>query len=94
MKHINVIVFYDVSDNKIRNKIVKVLESYGIRMQKSVFQCQVNMKNYIQMKIKLEAIAKYDKDVSVVIAEIEEISKVFYIDGKNAFITKDNDIVI
>lgn len=94
MKLINVIVFYDVSDNKIRNKIVKVLEEYGIRMQKSVFQCQINMKNYIQMKIKLGGISKYEKEVSIVIAEIENTSKVYYLNGKEAFNIKDSDIII
>lgn len=74
--------------------MVKVLESYGIRMQKSVFQCQINLKNYIQMKIKLGAIAKYDKEISIVIAEIENSSKVFYINGEKAFKEIEGNIFV
>ena len=94
MKSVNVIIFYDVSNDKIRNKIVKVLEKYGIRTQKSVFQCQINMRDYIQMKIKLESIVKYDENVQLVIAEIEKPSKVHYLNGEKAFNVNNDDLII
>ena len=33
------IAVYDVSDNKERERVAKVLEGYGIRVQKSSFEC-------------------------------------------------------
>lgn len=33
-----VLVIYDVSDNKRRNRLVKCLEQYAVRVQKSAFQ--------------------------------------------------------
>ena len=34
----NVLVIYDVSDTKRRNRLVKCLEQYTVRVQKSAFQ--------------------------------------------------------
>ena len=37
-----VIVAYDIKDDKKRSKIAKVLESFGDRVQYSVFECILN----------------------------------------------------
>ncbi len=94
MNEKNVIVFYDISDNKIRNKIVRVLESYGIRMQKSVFQCEVNLRQFIQLKLKLSSIVEFNGGVSIVIIEVSNKDKVYYLDGKKALQENTNDIFI
>ncbi|MCI9246683.1 MAG: CRISPR-associated endonuclease Cas2 [Clostridia bacterium] len=94
MSEKNIIVFYDISDNKIRNKIVKILESYGIRMQKSVFQCEVNLRQFIQLKLKLSSIVEFNDGVSVVIIEVSNKDKVYYLDGKRALQENTNDVFI
>lgn len=33
-----VLIIYDIVDNKRRNKMVKCLEAYGVRVQKSAFE--------------------------------------------------------
>ena len=35
------LVIYDVEDNKRRNKVVRILEGYGVRVQKSAFECYI-----------------------------------------------------
>lgn len=35
------LIIYDISNNKRRRKVAKVLESYGIRIQESAFECSV-----------------------------------------------------
>lgn len=37
-----VLVIYDIEDAKVRNKVVKELESYGVRIQKSAFECYLD----------------------------------------------------
>lgn len=44
------VVSYDISLNKLRNKISKLLESYGIRVQYSVFECNLKPAEYRKMK--------------------------------------------
>ncbi|MBE9033034.1 CRISPR-associated endonuclease Cas2 [filamentous cyanobacterium LEGE 11480] len=36
------LVCYDVVDNNRRNRIAKLLKGYGLRVQKSVFECMLN----------------------------------------------------
>ena len=40
-----VIICYDISDNKLRYKLVKYLERFAIRVQYSVFMANVNEKD-------------------------------------------------
>ena len=35
------VISYDISENKIRNKVAKILEGYGKRIQYSVFECDI-----------------------------------------------------
>lgn len=49
MKKFIVLVIYDVVDNKTRNRLVKCLERYGVRVQKSAFEALLNRKQYDAM---------------------------------------------
>lgn len=44
-----VLIIYDITDNKRRQKMVKYLESYGIRIQKSAFECLLGKKLYMEL---------------------------------------------
>ncbi len=39
-----VLVMYDISDDKRRRKMVKLLNAFGSRVQQSVFECKLNRK--------------------------------------------------
>jgi len=43
-------VAYDITNNKARTKIVKILESYGFRVQKSIFEVEVNKTQFARLK--------------------------------------------
>jgi len=54
------LIAYDISDDKIRNKIAKYLEKKGLRIQKSLFALDVN-KNKIRYVLRdLEILRKND----------------------------------
>ena len=44
-----VLMIYDIVDNKRRNKMVKCLEAYGVRIQKSAFEALLNRRQYEKM---------------------------------------------
>ena len=44
-----VLMIYDIVDNKRRNKMVKCLEAYGVRVQKSAFEALLNRQQYEKM---------------------------------------------
>lgn len=41
-----VLVIYDISNTKRRNALIKILKGYGVRVQKSAFECYMNEKQY------------------------------------------------
>jgi CRISPR-associated protein Cas2 len=40
------LVCYDIVSDSRRNKVAKLLESYGLRVQKSVFECVLDENQY------------------------------------------------
>ncbi len=49
MKTGNFVVVYDISQDKERSKVDKILLGYGFRTQKSVFECVLNETDRIKM---------------------------------------------
>lgn len=41
-----VLIIYDIVENKARNKMVKYLNQYGVRVQKSAFEAFIPKKQY------------------------------------------------
>lgn len=44
-----VLVIYDITDNKRRTKMVKCLERYGVRVQKSAFEAFLTERKYDEL---------------------------------------------
>lgn len=57
-----VMISYDVVEDKKRLKLMKFLEDYGDRVQKSVFECNLSAKTYVEMKAGIEQIINKRKD--------------------------------
>lgn len=51
-----VVATYDISSTKRRNKVVALLESYGFRVQKSVFELEMTEPQYHLLKKQLNKI--------------------------------------
>jgi len=61
------IVSYDVSDDKRRDQVYKALLGFGDRLQYSVFCCQLNPRERVQMNMRLnEEIHHEDDQIFVV----------------------------
>ncbi|HOI94977.1 MAG TPA: CRISPR-associated endonuclease Cas2 [Syntrophobacter fumaroxidans] len=57
------VVSYDISDDRVRYKVAKVLKAYGVRVQKSVFECpDLTEKRFLKMKDRLEALIDFTTD--------------------------------
>lgn len=48
-----VVVAYDVTDNKRRLKVATFLEGYGRRVQKSVFECFISLREMRKLQAQL-----------------------------------------
>lgn len=61
----NIVVVYDISEDKKRNRFAKELLFYGIRTQKSVFECKVTPKELEKIKKLAHKFTQKDDKVGV-----------------------------
>jgi len=57
------LVSFDIVQDPTRAKVVKVLQEYGVRVQKSVFECsKVNENQFLRMKTRVEDLIDAGED--------------------------------
>ncbi len=59
------VVSYDITSNSLRNKVAKLLEGFGRRVQFSVFECHLTEERYKELYRKLFALTSKMPDGSV-----------------------------
>lgn len=57
-----VVVSYDISEDKRRSKIHKILKSYGQWMQYSVFECDLTETQYAKLRSRLHKLINPEQD--------------------------------
>lgn len=79
-KKIYCVVAYDIAEHKRRNRIVKLIEPYGCRINYSVFECMFTMAQLIQLQQKLEQmIIKDDDQIAIYPICVDCYTKIRYI---------------
>jgi len=58
-----VLVCYDIPADRRRSKVSKILEGFGTRVQKSVFECDLQLKHLPKLKQKLTKVLKDEDQV-------------------------------
>jgi len=58
-----VVVCYDISGDRRRNKVGKILEGFGTRVQKSVFECDLQLKQLQKLRQKLTKVLRDEDSV-------------------------------
>jgi len=57
------LVCFDITDDTVRNRVVKVLKGRGYRVQKSVFECpDLSEKQFLKLKDRLEGLIDLTTD--------------------------------
>lgn len=59
----NVLIIFDITDDKRRRRVNKVLEGFGVRIQKSAFECQIDIYQFERLVEKIERIINCEEDV-------------------------------
>ncbi|MGA1823101.1 MAG: CRISPR-associated endonuclease Cas2 [bacterium] len=57
-----VLISYDIVKDRTRVKVMKFLKNYGVRAQKSVYECYVNEAQYNRIKNELKELINPLKD--------------------------------
>lgn len=57
-----VVVAYDIADDRRRERVARILEGYGERVQYSVFECRLDRMGYLRLRHALEEVIKPAED--------------------------------
>ena len=67
----NVIICYDVSDNKLRYRLVKYLEKIAVRVQFSVFKADLNKNEILRLDNFAKKLLNDGKEGNMLIYEVD-----------------------
>lgn len=57
-----VVAVYDIADARRLNKVMKLMEDFGTRVQRSVFECIIDEQQLIELRKKVELVIDINKD--------------------------------
>lgn len=77
MMRYKVLVIYDITDDKRRSKVNKVLETFGVRIQRSAFECYIDAYDYEKLVRKMENL-HCDDDVMKIYRFTDAITEVSF----------------
>ena len=86
-----VLVIYDISDTKKRNKLFKLLNSFGYRIQYSAFEAILSPAKIEKMKKGIERIVDVDDNVRIYKIRGKGAVTIF---GKGELITSEDVVFI
>lgn len=92
-KHLFMVCF-DIVDDKIRYRVVKILQKYGQRVQKSVFECMLNDADYLQMKNSLDKLIEITQDSIRYYQLCANCEKAISVTGLGSFTEREELIII
>ncbi len=55
-------VAYDITDDKRRNRVAKILKDFGARIQYSVFECDTDRRALLRLQSRLEKVIDLQED--------------------------------
>lgn len=56
------LVCYDIANDRRLKKVFKVCKNHGTHLQFSVFECDLNPRELVQLQRELRAVIKHDED--------------------------------
>ena len=90
----NMIVTYDIADPRRLNKVAKVVKDYGIRVQKSIFEVDVDDKRFIEMKARIEELIEVSADGVKYFPLCEKCAGTVEIIGQGFFVDPDEEFYV
>lgn len=88
------IISYDIVDTKRRTKVANTLLNYGVRVQYSVFECQINRDQKQELQCKIQKIIHAEEDIVSIYFQCNDCYLKKEHIGKSDSIIFNNDIII
>ena len=90
----NMIVAYDIADPRRLNRVAKVIKDYGIRVQKSIFEVDVDSRHFAEMKARIEGEIEPALDGVKYFPLCEKCAGTVEIIGQGIFIDPDEEFYV
>lgn len=91
-----ILVSYDISSDKVRNRVFKICKNYGQRIQYSVFECNISAKRYRELYGKLIKETAQMQEGSIRFYDICEncMQKIRVIGNTKTSDEKEDDVIV
>ena len=87
------VVAYDIADDRRREKIASELENFGVRVQRSVFECHLTPAQVQDLQQRLDALLVWQDDKIRYYTLCQKDVRRIAIDGPGE-VTQDRDYVV
>lgn len=88
-----VVVTYDIVNDRTRSRLAKIISDFGNRVQKSVFECRIDDRQYLKMKERIEKEIDQEEDSVRYYFLCAKCSGNIQVSGWGA-IREDEDVII
>lgn len=58
----NMIIAYDIAHPRRLNRVARIMKDYGKRVQKSIFEAEIDEKTFNEMKLRVEMVLNKRED--------------------------------
>lgn len=90
----NTIVAYDIADPRRLNRVAKVVKDYGTRVQKSIFEVDVDDRRFTEMKARIEELIEAYEDGVKYFPLCEKCAGTVEIIGQGVFVDPDEEFYV
>jgi CRISPR-associated protein Cas2 len=76
-----VVICYDIPNDKRRNRVSKLLEGFGTRVQKSVFECDIKPEHMRLLKARLDKMVREEDSIRYYYLCVQCLNKTEVVNG-------------
>jgi len=90
----NMIVAYDIAEPRRLSKVAKLIQDYGVRVQKSIFEVDVDAGRFTEMKARVEEVIEASEDGVKYFPLCEKCAGTVEIIGQGVFVDPDEEYYV
>jgi len=90
----DIIVAYDIAHPRRLNRVAKIMKDYGVRVQKSIFEVEVDNKRFAEMKRRVRDVILESEDGVKYFPLCEKCAGTVEIIGQGIFVDPDKEYVV
>jgi len=90
----DMIVAYDIAHPRRLNRVAKIMKDYGVRVQKSIFEVELDNKRFAEMKKRVRDVILEEEDGVKYFPLCEKCAGTVEIIGQGIFVDPDREYLV